>query len=412
MFQFTRLQDVRPICMATTAIVIMATTLGHLRGDDTSNLSEQSLEVLQAVEAGLWGQGSLDDEGNVSRVRIKQPNKERLERLVRTFPSLSLVFFDGVDDSLAPEDLKCFESLRHLERLWFLSPLTDEWAMAISRFPKLQELHLSIRLGFTERGFSALSALKEVKTLSLDIGYEKFYATEDELGAAVLRQFPNVKTLTLSGGSVSSRTLLEVGQHLELRAFRFQAVDRRLKNEDFAALSRLKDLEEVVLPAAAAPHIESLDSLKRAHGFTDIRDEGLRHFSGLKSLEEVDLDSKHLTDQALIHLRGVTALTTLRLHCTKLDGSGLTHLAGCKQLRRLVLRQTNFQPQSVDQLTAFTALEYLDLGWTPMSDGENWQSLSKLKVLRNLKELQVELGEPDRSRLSEALPGVSIYCLE
>jgi hypothetical protein len=102
----------------------------------------------------------------------------------------------------------------------------------------------------------------------------------------------------------------------------------------------------------------------------------------------------------------------LQLRCPQLDGSGLEYLSGCKQLRRLVLRQTKFQPQNVRYVTALNALEYLDLGWTPMSDGENWRSLVSLKALKNLKEVEIELSESDRQQLEKMLPGISVTYLE
>jgi len=412
MFQLSDLQFNRALSMAAIALATLLTNIGNLRGNDTSKLSQQSREVLRAIDAGLWGQESLDNEGNVLRVCIDRPNSERLQKLVRAFPTLTFINFRTLVGSLAPEDLRSLDDLPSLTGIWFLSPLTDQWAEAFSRFPKLQELHLIVRLGITERGFSALASLKNVETLTLSIGYNTFHPSEDEHGAAILRQFPNVKTLALSGGSVSSRTLLEVGQHQQLLVLRCGSSQAKLKEADYAPLAQLRHLEEAELPSAAAPNISTLVSLKRVRGFSDIDNEGLRHLAGLQNLEEVILSSKHLTDQSLIHLKGATALTTLQLRCPKLDGSGLVYLGGCKQLRRLVLRQANFQPQSVGQLTALTALEYLDLGWTPMGEGENWQSLATLKVLSDLKEVQVELGEPDRVRLSEMLPGVSIYFLE
>lgn len=412
MIQQFHFEFVRALGMVVIAVAAMFTNVQSILGDDTSKLPKHSRETLNAVEAELWGQGSLDDEGHVLRVCIDRPNRERMEKLVKTFRMLQFIYFRNLDEGLAPEDLRCLDDLQRLSGIWLLSPLTDQWAEAISRFPKLQELHLIVRLGVTERGLSALSSLKNVETLTLSIGYNMFNPTEDEQGAAVLRQFPNVKTLTLTGGSVFNRTLLEVGQHQQLQVLRCGSSQAKLNESDFAPLAQLKHLEEAELPSAAAPCIATLVSLKRVHGLSDIDDEGLRHLAGLQNLHELIISSKHLTDQSLIHLKGATSLTTLQLLCPKIDGSGLVHLAGGKQLRRLVLRQTHFQPDSVGQLTALTALEYLDLGWTPMSDGQNWQSLAALKSLGDLKELQLELSEPDRLRLSEMLPGVSIYFLE
>lgn len=399
--------------MAAIFLATIITNIGILRGDDTSRLSQQSWDVLRALNAELCGQGALDDEGNVLRVCIDHPNGELLEKLVRTFPMLNFIYFRILDEGLAPEDLQCLDDLPNLTGIWFLSPLTDQWAEAISRFPKLQELHLIVRLGVTERGLSALSALKMVETLTLTIGYERFHAGEDELGAAVLRQFPNVKTLTLSGGSISSQALREVGQHQQLRVLRCGSSQAELNEDDYAPLAKLQQLEEVEIPTAALPSISGLYSLKRVGGLSDLDDEGMRHFSELRNLEELSLPGAiQLTDQSLIHLKNASALTMLQLRSPMLDGSGLEYLSGCKQLRRLLLRQTNFQPQNVRYVTALSALEYLDLGWTPMSDGENWKSLVTLQALKNLKELQIELDESERQQLEKLLPGVSVTFLE
>ena len=412
MFQCVWHQYMRSLGMAVIAVATLASHVSDLRGD-TSKVSKQSWEVLRAVDAGLCGQESVDDEGSVLSVRIERPNAMRLEKLVKAFPSLDFVYFSGIDESLTPGDIQCLESLPHLKRLWFLSPLTDQWAEALSRFPQLRELHLLVRLGVTERGLFALSGFKDVETLSLGIGFERFLATEDEQGAAVLRQFGNLKVLTLSGASVSRQTLQEVGQHRQLKILRYEANHRNLENDDFAPLSQLQHLEEVEIPTLAVKSIAGLHSLKKVCGLSDINDEGMRHLSELRNLEELCLPgANRITDQSLIHLANATALTTLQLRSPKLDGRGLRHLTGCKQLRRLLLRQTNFQPQNVRHLTALSALEYLDLGWTPMNEGENWKTLAALKVLGNLKALEIELSEPDRLRLGDMLPGVFVNYLE
>jgi len=413
MIHFSQLQFIRALGMASIALATTLTSVGNLRGDDASKLSQQSREVLRAIDAGLWGQESLDDEGNVLRACIDRPNGERLEKLARAFPMLNFIYFRTLDGRLAPEDLRSLDDLPNLTGIWFLSPLTDQWAEAFSRFPKLQELHLIVRLGVTERGFSALSSLKNVETLTLSIGYNTFHPTEDEHGAAVLRQFPNVKTLTLLGGSVSSLTLLEVGQHQPLQVLRCGSSQAKLKEADYAPLAQLQHLEEVEIPATALQSIAGLSSLKKVRGLSGITDEEMRCISEWRNLEELVIyGGKQLTDQSLVHLKNATALTTLELGSPMLDGSGLAHLADCKRLRRLKLRRTNFQPQNVRFLTALSGLEYLDLGWTPMNESDNWKVLEALKVLGSLREVEIELSEPDRLRLAAMLPGVLINYLE
>jgi len=78
MFQLSHLQFNRALSMAAIALATLLTNIGNLRGNDTSKLSQQSREVLRAIDAGLWGQESLDNEGNVLRVCIDRPNSERL----------------------------------------------------------------------------------------------------------------------------------------------------------------------------------------------------------------------------------------------------------------------------------------------------------------------------------------------
>ncbi len=101
MLHFSQLQLIRALGMASIALATTLTSVGNLRGDDTSKLSQQSREVLRAIDAGLWGQESLDDEGNVLRACIDRPNGERLEKLARAFPMLNFIYFRTLDGRLA-----------------------------------------------------------------------------------------------------------------------------------------------------------------------------------------------------------------------------------------------------------------------------------------------------------------------
>jgi len=393
--------------------ILIATHTAPTQAGDAINLTRQTWNHLRSVGAELAGQDAVDDQGNILGVRIIRPNGERLEKLTIVCPRLEMVCISGQDGRLTGNNLRCLQSLSRLKRLWLVLPLTDDSAEAISQLRQLQELRIVVmQSGLTEHGLEMLSQLQNVTSLGLQVGYNEFQATEAQCGISVLRQFPRLKDLELSGASISGRTLQAVGDLRGLAGFHLTANTRMVQSDDYRSLRHLKQVKRVTLPAMAAPYISSLDTLVRIDGMNGITDDEMMYLSTLINLEELGLHEAEITDQSLVSLKNLTSLRTLNIHARNITGSGFVHLDSLNNLRRLILRHTQFHPENVHYLVALSSLEELDFGSTPVSRGENWKSLAKLNGLSRLKEVQVDLNESNRLQLANMLPGVSVTFLE
>ena len=401
------------ICCALIAIcciLIIAVPIPVAAGQEKSSL--KILKVRQYPGSTSRGDKRPDGPEVVMGLAIDNANDERLAETVRRFPEIEFVELHEIGN-LSPQGLQYLENLPSLKKLWVLEALTDDYAQAISRLTNLRELNIDIRASpsMSSRGIYALSRLAHLESLSLGVGSNKRDLADDQLGAAVLRQFSEIKNLTLLKAGVSSRTMREVGRMKELKVLAFYSTD--IAASDFRHLRGLTRLESIQgLPGEATVYCESLTSLNSISDLWGITDEGMRHLSGLTNLRQLRITSDKITDVSLVHLNGLSKLESLELYSPKIDGSGFAQLDQLKELRRLKLRHTNFQPENIRYLVTLTGLEDLDLGWTPIGSQRSLESLKILKELPRLKMLQFEGANENQEMFQEILPGVAVYYLE
>jgi len=83
---------------------------------------------------------------------------------------------------------------------------------------------------------------------------------------------------------------------------------------------------------------------------TPVRDAGLAHLRGLRTLHQLNLDGTKVTDAGLVRLKGLMQLEELFLDSTQITDAGLEHLRGLTQLRTVDLRHTQVTDAGVAEL--------------------------------------------------------------
>lgn len=117
----------------------------------------------------------------------------------------------------------------------------------------------------------------------------------------------------------------------------------------------------------------------------EIKDEDLAHLSGLKNLENLNLNKNPIGDAGLAHLAGLARLKTLHLWKTNVTSAGLAHLSDMSQLRSLFLAGCAITDDGLRQLRNFRQLEFLSLYGTQVTDA----GMRELTGLTRLKKLEI-----------------------
>jgi len=207
-------------------------------------------------------------------------------------------------------------------------------------------------------------------------------------------------------------------------------------DEDFAVLSSLRKLEELILndsgtTDAGVNYISRAKSLRRLElHFAKITDAGVESVGQLRNLERLRLSATAIGDAGIEHLREHPSLTSLDLHCTKITSAalapiatipnlaeldvgmtavadeGLAHLAGHLRLRDLNLGSTNASGVGLDRLPA---LDDLCIGGNRRNGDLSWLAgCQKLRRL-SLATFQLDEGGVDPASLP---PELAELCLE
>lgn len=354
-----------------------------------------------------------------------EPSDDRLAELVQAFPKLEMIYLSWRDDgvpTVSPVGLRHIERLPALKILWLLdASFTDQRAEVVSRLTNLKDLYI-IPGSLTVRGIASLSHLKSLESLTVTLGFEERKRAfdgqgqaDDAMGVALLRTFPQLKRLALSGPGVSSLTMRELGTltHLESLSMNYPL---KITAADFRHVRNLTRLQEMLFGAHITDdwlaHLAPLKSLKRIEFSRDVTDAGMAHLSSLTNVEALRIANEKITDKSLAALQSMTKLQSLELFSPKITGSGLVHLGQLQQLHRLNLPRTGIQPEHVHHLARLTALKTLDVSGTPLNQGDNWKSLGVLKDLKHLEVIEIELSLGTTRALEKMLPGRRIYYID
>jgi Leucine-rich repeat (LRR) protein len=177
---------------------------------------------------------------------------------------------------------------------------------------------------------------------------------------------------------------------------------RRLQHEAFAKLQRVGavfgwdgidkfygvnlrgrdagDQELALVAVFNDDHFQHVDVSR-----TRLTDAGLRHLSGLKGLEILDLRDTWTGDDGLKHIAGLARLKVLHLSGTQVTDDGLADLERMQNLQWLSLSRTAVTDAAVDHLRCLHKLKRLDLYNTDMTE----DGIAELRLA--LPELNINL---------------------
>ena len=217
-------------------------------------------------------------------------------------PALEGLMLWGINSSDA--GLAAFHPAAKLKTL-HLGPVnvSDGGLASIARLAALEKLTLDGQGGFTVAGLASLTALRQLRELSLPAGL----LTDDMLPG--LARLPALESLALPNGKLTGRGLL--------------------------ALRTLPKLKKLAMPGSL------------------VNDEGCQSLPALAALESLDLDSTQITDRALDPIGKLSNLQDLSLSFTGVTGTELAKLDG---LKRLVLVNLRGSKIASEQRARFTAM--------------------------------------------------------
>lgn len=182
-----------------------------------------------------------------------------------------------------------------------------------------------------------------------------------------------------------------------------------VKNEDRVVAEWVLSMEGTVQTDKFRKIVETEEDLPNddftliAVGFNvnrRLKDEDLARLSKLKHLERVILNACPITDEGLAHLRGMTTLEHLGLFGTEVTNEGLDHLAGLTELRWLSLSGTNIGDGAIEKLLPLTKLKNLQIGNVPLTD-DGIKRLPELVSLEIVSLDKTEITDEGLLRLAE-----------
>lgn len=146
----------------------------------------------------------------------------------------------------------------------------------------------------------------------------------------LLKQFPNLRSLSLQELSITDQGLIELGK--------------------LTALTKL-NLFGTSISDAGMTHVGKLTELRTLQlGDTRITDAGLKELSGLTELRTLVLWKTQITDHGLKQIGEFKELKTLYLGRTKITNNGLKELVGLKKLKMLYAEDTAITYEGVLKL--------------------------------------------------------------
>ncbi len=348
---------------------------------------------------------------------------------VRHLAGLSkLESLDLYGTSLTDTGVSSLAGLKRLRKLNLLGAnVSDESAALLAALPELEELNL-YRSRITNDGLAKLRSLKKLR--SLDVRYARVTrGGVDDFRRAVpqcevdfqdsAQPTTNAK-LRLSAPSTQTEQAIAqwvtaLGGKPTVREGAVRAVDLSrtpVSDAQIAHLAGLRSLEELSLEStetgdSAAAAIARLGSLRRLNlRHTTVSDKGLREFAaGLTKLEELRVD------HTLVEGSGFGALpTSLRvLSASNLELRDESAQALVKlPLRSMNVSYTDLTDNGFVQLAGIATLESLDATATEVGD----KGVRALAALPALRELRISYGRFTDKGLDALRTAAALVTLE
>jgi internalin A len=170
-----------------------------------------------------------------------------------------------------------------------------------------------------------------------------------------LAQFPRLRSLLVSGPSLSDASMASLGKL------------RRLQTLYYWNASDITD--------AGVQHLRGLPRLNYIHlSASQVGDDGLAAIATLPSLEGLSMQQNRITDAGLAHLAGHPTLKELWIGdlrgLSPITDTGVKHLATISQLEELDLQYTRVTPAGLKPLQALPNLKSLLLSGSKADDYE------------------------------------------
>jgi beta-lactamase regulating signal transducer with metallopeptidase domain len=308
-----------------------------------------------------------------------------------------------------------FGGLTSLEVLALQAAVTDRELRQLTTLTSLRELALSVPL-LHGPGLENLSLLPSLEFLILQGN-----GFSDD-GLRYLKDLTSLKSLRLFGGlQITDAGLPHLSQLTGLEELRFVWLDQitdagmvhlaplqklklldlhstKVTDAGIATLTALTSLEDLTFPArgpgdVSLEHVAKLSRLRRlnARGFCPadqtkpgpFTDEGLRHLTKLRDLEEFQMCSGiGVTDVGMGYLAQLPRLKHVSLLVNGVTNDGLAKLATVKSLTNLWLSCRGVSVAGVNHLNALDNLEFLSM--LSVLRDDSTLDLSGLTKLENL----------------------------
>lgn len=346
------------------------------------------------------------EDGDVVGVRLYRGDDDALAKMVLAYPEVEkLSIMDS--GAISAVGLECLTRLHRLREFTIVHrhpQFTDETLRALTRVASLETLDIGAT-AVTDAGLVYLRDLPNLRDLDLT----NTRVTDRGVGAFVGPDSP-IERLCLDGTDITGTVFPAVARmpkltHLSLR---FMVP---IENTAYAELVSAERLESLALPTAvtdeALADVSKMRLRRLDLKYCDhVSDRGVAALSSMQTLEWLRLLGTATTDQAFASLAQLSELQYLHVGTTQIEGHGLRHLSRLKHLSELNISSTRVQTQYAAALKDIASLEILDCSLTPFERDGNWK---KLAALVQLKELIIDLHQPQREELGLELPNTRIY---
>jgi len=377
---------------------------------------DRILIKLHRYSASLWDDFSINNEEQPIRVRIDSPTPENLRGLVEEYPMIEEIYFLGPEPNLTEKEF--VEICNELAKLQHLIVFDAQLAIAIGdsacrsigKLPQIEKLHLFLGEVSIE-GINQLAKLNNLKTLELRVPGRN----DDAVAAAIIRRFPLLTEIHLSGLGIGPQTFEAMGS-VESLSILWLKHRIEVDGEAFAHLLKCHQLQKLWLRCEVQEDwydtIGRLNSLKLLDLGRICADRDLSKLASLDQLEVLRIYGGTYSDRSLAKLNRLTQLKQLTLSSENVTGSAFRELSEFDQLKELRLKHTKFVPENGPYLAELESLEYLDLSWTPLAWSNDWESLVPLARLQHLRKIWIDFKDKPAHELRKRLPGVTIEYYE
>jgi len=256
---------------------------------------------------------------------------------------------------------------------------------------------------FTERGLKHLTALKQLKALSLP-------GRISSRGLTYLQELPSLEYLCFAGPMVTDAKMFQIGRLTSLTQLSIAGSE---VGRGLAHLKGLKSLRFLSLEAARNEHIDKhlvylaeLTSIEELNlRDTLVSDAGLEHLKGMTKLKKLDLGNRYypvsdkITDAGMVHLNSLKSLEELKLPSSGVTDIGLAHLAGLNALKKLNVGR-DATDKGMATLAKMKSLEDLKIS-SPYVTDAGMRKLSECPCLESLSLLGCKITNAGLAHLAK-----------